>query len=123
MTGSGKHRLARCVEGRGVTLIRKLYEGAPADCINLGLGQPTDPIPAEARDAAASVLQRGLVQYTPTAGLSHLRAAVGQRVYEGAPPESVLITSGSQEALWVSVMGLVNPGEDVLFPEPGYPAY
>ena len=123
MAGSGKHRLARCVEGRGVTLIRKLYEGAPADCINLGLGQPTDPIPVEARDAAASVLARGLVQYTPTAGLSHLRSAVGQRVYEGAPPESVLITSGSQEALWVSVMGLVNPGEDVLFPEPGYPAY
>lgn len=123
MTGSGKHRLARCVAGRGVTLIRKVFEGAPQDCINLGLGQPTDPIPAEAREAAAAMIGRGLVQYTPTAGLSHLRSAVGQRVYGGSPPESVLVTSGSQEALWVAVMGLVDPGEDVLFPEPGYPAY
>ena len=126
ITCSGKHRLARCVEGRGGHAHRQALRGracgphqpraAPAHRPHPHRG--TDLIPAEARDAATSVLSRALVQYTPTAGLSHLRSAVAQRV-RGRAAERVIITSGSQEALWVSVMGLGNPGEDVLFPEPG----
>ena len=115
-------RFARCVSGRGITLIRRVYEGAPAGCINLGLGQPTDPAPEAAIAAAKAMLDRGVVAYSPTAGIPELRAALAERVY-GSRAESVLVTSGSQEALWVTLMGLVDPGEDVLFAEPGYPAY
>lgn len=115
-------RFARCVQGRGITLIRRVYEGAPAGCINLGLGQPIDPAPEAAIAAAKAVLDRRVVAYSPTAGLPELRAALARRVY-GGRAEGVLVTSGSQEALWVTLMGLVEPGEDVLFAEPGYPAY
>ena len=115
-------RLARAVQGRGITLIRRVYEGAPPGCINLGLGQPADPVPDAALAAARAALEKRVVAYTPTAGLPELRAALAEKAY-GDRAESVLVTSGSQEALWVTLMGLVNPGEDVLFAEPGYPAY
>ena len=115
-------RFARAVQGRGITLIRRVYEGAPAGCINLGLGQPTDPAPAAALTAARAVLDRKVVAYSPTAGIPELRAALAANVFQDEPA-SILVTSGSQEALWVILMGLVDPGEDVLFAEPGYPAY
>jgi aminotransferase len=116
-------RLARCVEGRGITLIRRVFEGAPADCVNLGLGQPTDPAPDVALDAARAVLDGRMLAYSPTAGFPELRRLIAERVYADPDPASVLVTAGSQQAAWVTLMGLVNPGEDVLVPEPGYPAY
>lgn len=115
-------RLARSVEGRGITLIRRVFEGAPAGCINLGLGQPTDALPDAAVDAMRRVLETRHVAYSPTAGLPALRRTIAERAYDG-DPERVLVTAGSQQALWVALMGLVNPGEDVLIAEPGYPAY
>src|SRR5205814_9856476 len=91
--------------------------------INLGLGQPVDPAPAAALEAAAAALSRRVVPYSPTAGLLELRRAIAEKAHGSPDPGSVLVTSGSQEALWVTLMGLVDPGEDVLFAEPGYPAY
>lgn len=116
-------RLARTVAGRGLTLIRSVFEGAPDGALNLGLGQPTDPMPEAAREAARRFLESGRVPYTPTAGVRRLRELVGERLHDGAPPESVMITAGSQQALWTALMGLVDPGEEVIFAEPGYPAY
>jgi aspartate/methionine/tyrosine aminotransferase len=116
-------RLARSVEGRGITLIRRVFEGAPADCINLGLGQPTDAVPEAALTAIRKVLDGKHVPYAPTAGLPALRQELATRVYGDGDPSRILVTAGSQQALWVTLMGLVNPGEDVLIAEPGYPAY
>jgi aspartate/methionine/tyrosine aminotransferase len=116
-------RLARCVEGRGITLIRRVFEGAPPDCINLGLGQPTDPVPEPALGAIRAVLDGRHVPYAPTAGLPSLRRILADRVYGHGDPSRILVTAGSQQALFVTLMGLVNPGEDVLIAEPGYPAY
>lgn len=116
-------RLARCVTGRRVSLIRQVFDGAPADAINLGLGQPTDAVPAVVREAAERAMASGLAPYSATAGMKELRAAIGDRVYQGDGFESVLVTSGSQEALWVALMGLVDPGDEVIIAEPAYPAY
>lgn len=116
-------RLSRCVAGRGITLIRRVFEGAPSDCINLGLGQPTDPVPDDALEAIRKVLDGKHVPYAPTAGLPVLRKLLAERVYMDGDPSRVLVTAGSQQALWVTLMGLVDPGEDVLIAEPGYPAY
>ncbi len=116
-------RLARCVEGRGITLIRRVFEGAPAGCINLGLGQPTDPVPDVGLEAIRAALATRHVAYAPTAGLPALREALATTVYGDGRADRVLVTAGSQQALWVTLMGLVNPGEDVLIAEPGYPAY
>ena len=85
-------RFARSVQGRGITLIRRVFEGAPAGCINLGLGQPTDPAPDAALAAAHAALDRRVVAYSPTAGLPELRAALAERAYQDRA-ESVLKTS------------------------------
>ena len=123
MTGRRPPRFARTVAGRGVTLIRRIFDGAPEGAINLGLGQSTDPIPEPAWEAARQALESRKIPYTPTAGLPRLRSLVGECLHAGAPPESVLVTAGSQQALWTVLMGLVDPGEEVIFAEPGYPAY
>jgi aspartate/methionine/tyrosine aminotransferase len=66
----------------------------------------------------------GKTGYTSTAGDPAVRSAVAAR-YPGIAtgPGNVVVTIGSQEAVFVSVMTLVDPGEEVLFPDPGYPAY
>ena len=115
--------VVRRLRDRGVTLIRKVYEGAPAGSINLGLGQPTDPFPEIVRDACVAMAEERSAPYGPTAGLSELRQTISQRAYTDAGADSVLVTAGTQEALWVALMGLVEAGEEVMVPEPSYPAY
>jgi aspartate/methionine/tyrosine aminotransferase len=106
------------------TLIREFYDSAPPGAINLGLGQPDLPTPPGARAAGVAAIEQGRTGYTPTAGDGALRAAVAQRYAPFAEgPQSVLITVGSQEALFAACLTLVDAGTDVLLPDPGYPAY
>lgn len=117
-------RAAQRMEGVERTLIRQIFDAAPADAINLGLGQPDLPSPAPVAIAGVSAIVRGRTAYTSTAGDPALRAAVAERYRPFArSPEDVLITVGSQEAMFVSVLCLVDPGGEVLYPDPGYPAY
>lgn len=99
--------------------IRVLSEGAPADAIPLGLGEPTWELPAPARIALAA--ETGPCGYGPNAGLPELRRAVAQ--WHGAEMEDVLVTSGSEGALFSLLMAWLGPGDEVLIPDPGFPAY
>ncbi len=106
------------------TLIRQVFDAAPPDAINLGLGQPDLPTPPNVCLAGLDAICRGRTGYTSTAGDPDLRQAVAERYGPfAAGAESVLITVGSQEAMFVSCLALVDPGAEVLFPDPGYPAY
>jgi len=99
--------------------IRVISEGAPADAIPLGLGEPTWALPEPARKALAA--ESGACGYGPNAGLPELRRAVAH--WHGAEPEEALITSGSEGALFSLLMAWVNPEDEVLIPDPGFPAY
>jgi aspartate/methionine/tyrosine aminotransferase len=117
-------RPARRVHGLEKTLIRRIFDEAPADAINLGLGQPDLPTPAELCLAGVSGIAEGRTAYTGTAGDPELRSAVADRypaLADGA--DGVLVTVGSQEALFVACMVLADEGSEVLYPDPGYPAY
>ena len=117
-------RPARRMDGIERTLIRRLLDGAPPDAINLGLGQPDLPTPAEISLAGVDGIVRGRTGYTTTAGDPALRRAVAERYRPFAGgAESVVIHVGSQEALFAASLALVDPGDEVLFPDPGYPAY
>ncbi len=106
------------------TLIRQVFDAAPPDAINLGLGQPDLPTPPNVCLAGLDAICRGRTGYTSTAGDPDLRQAVADRYGSFAPgADSVLITLGSQEAMFISCLALVDPGAEVLFPDPGYPAY
>ena len=117
-------RPARRMDGIERTLIRRIFDAAPPGSINLGLGQPDLPTPSRVALGGIAGIAAGRTGYTSTAGDPALRGAIAARypgVADGA--ESVLVTVGSQEAVFASVLTLVDPGDEVLVPEPGYPSY
>ena len=116
--------VARRMDGVERTLIRRIFDAAPPGSINLGLGQPDLATPPRICLAGIDGIVAGKTGYTGTAGDPAVRAAVAARypgVASGA--ESVVVTIGSQEAVFASAMTLVDAGDEVLVPDPGYPAY
>jgi aspartate aminotransferase len=114
---------------RGIekSMIRQLFDRAPAGSINLGLGEPDLPTPAVIRRAAVRVIQAEQNGYTTHAGLPALRELVAadypQLATTTSTPDHVIITAGSQEALYLALMTLVDEGDEVLLPDPGFVAY
>jgi aspartate/methionine/tyrosine aminotransferase len=99
--------------------IRRISDGAPADAIPLGLGEPTWELPEPARRALAET--RGVCGYGLNVGLPELRASIG--AFTGVTTDEVLVTNGSQEALFVMMQAWLDPGDQVLLPDPGFVAY
>ncbi len=117
-------RAARRMDGIDRTLIRQIFDAAPAGAINLGLGQPDLPTPPRISLAGAGGIAAGRTSYTSTGGDPVLRAAIARRYAPFASgPENAVVTVGSQEAVFASVLTLCDPGDEVLYPDPGYPAY
>lgn len=116
------------VESVSISGIRAVFEAAGEDAINLGLGQPDFPTPTHAREAAIEAIQSGAVDaYTSNKGTRALREAISakyDRDYSLAiDPEDVIATSGGSEALHLAIEAHVDPGEEVLFPDPGFVSY
>lgn len=94
--------------------------------MNLGGGDPDFDTPAHIRDAAIKALNEGKTHYPPNQGLPDLRKAIAE--YHGRDnvdwtPSEVTVTAGSGIALFVSMAGTVNPGEEVILPEPYFLDY
>ncbi|HEX8457401.1 MAG TPA: aminotransferase class I/II-fold pyridoxal phosphate-dependent enzyme [Pyrinomonadaceae bacterium] len=105
-------------------MIRQLFDRARPGSINLGLGEPDLPTPEVIRRAAVRVVQEEQNGYTTHAGLPSLRALVAADYPQlNASPDDVIITAGSQEALYLTLMTLVDEGDEVLLPDPGFVAY
>lgn len=111
---------------RGIekSAIRQLFDRARPGSINLGLGEPDLPTPDVIRREAVRVITAEHSGYTTHAGLPALRERVASD-YKAlvAKPEQVIITAGSQEALYLVLMTLVDHGDEVLLPDPGFVAY
>ncbi len=99
--------------------IRILSEGAPPDAIPLGLGEPTWALPEPGRAALAAF--EGICGYGPTVGIPELRAALAE--FHRATPDEVLVTTGSEEAIFALLHGWTGPGDKVLMSDPGFVAY
>ncbi|HLL15266.1 MAG TPA: aminotransferase class I/II-fold pyridoxal phosphate-dependent enzyme [Pyrinomonadaceae bacterium] len=111
---------------RGIekSMIRQLFDRALPGSINLGLGEPDLPTPEVIRRAAVRVIEDEQNGYTTHAGLFSLRALVAADYPQlNATPDNVIITAGSQEALYLALMTLVDAGDEVLLPDPGFVAY
>jgi aspartate aminotransferase len=119
-----KIRPAERMAGIERTLIRQIFDAAPKGAINLGLGQPDLPTPPLGSLAGVAGIVAGKTGYTSTAGDMALRSAIAQSYRPFASrPENVLVTVGSQEAMFASCLTLVDAGQEILYPDPGYPAY
>lgn len=104
------------------TLIRALREHAGPQSIDFGLGQPDLPVSDVVRDALLARLDGEVhAPYSANAGSLQTREAIAR--HEGCAPEEVLVTCGVQQGLAVALLGLVHRGDEVLIPDPGFPAY
>ena len=96
------------------------------DCAMLTIGEPDFDTPEAIKLAAIAALNAGQTHYAPNQGTPALRKAVAD--YETArgnavKPEQVLITVGATQALFTAFLGILNPGEEVIVPTPGFGLY
>lgn len=106
--------------------IRKMFEAAPPDAINLGLGEPDFDPPTAVMDALCEAIRHGQNHYGPSAGLPALREAIASR-YRPLDPEAnrdnVIVTAGGSEGLVAVALTLYENGDEVLIPDPGFVLY
>jgi N-succinyldiaminopimelate aminotransferase len=117
---------AERLQGLGTTIFTEMTQLAQlTGAINLGQGFPDTDGPTGAVEAAVDALRAGRNQYAPLSGVPELREAVRehQRSYYDLEPEDVLITFGATEAIAAAVLGLCDPGDEVLVLEPYYDSY
>ncbi|MDO8978778.1 MAG: aminotransferase [Afipia sp.] len=98
------------------------------NAINLGQGFPDDPGPLDIREKAADAVLNGYNQYPSMMGIPELRQAIATHYahWHGVqldPMSEVMVTSGATEALTGSILGLVQPGDEVLVFQPMYDSY
>ena len=95
-------------------------------CAMLTIGEPDFDTPESIREAAVSAIRSGHTHYAPNQGTPALRQAVADfETKRGNPtkPEQVLITIGATHALFTALLGILNPGEEVIVPTPGFMLY
>lgn len=104
--------------------IRQITDRAKPGDISFGLGEPDLPTPDVIRREALRVIQEEQNGYTLQAGLPALRERVAQDYpHLNLSTDQVIITAGSQEAMYLALMTLVEAGDEVLIPNPGFVAY
>ncbi len=106
--------------------IRKMFESAPPDSINLGLGEPDFDPPAEVVEAICRAIREGHNHYGPSAGIPALRERVAERYRDREPGtgrENVIVTGSGSEGLMAAALALYDPGDEVLVPNPGFVLY
>jgi aspartate aminotransferase len=115
------------VAGIEISGIRRIFEAAGPGSINLGLGQPDFDTPQHIKDAAIKAIQKGKTGYTANNGIPELRAAISRKFKnENAikyHPDQIIVTAGASEALHIVMQALINPGDRVLCPDPGFVSY
>lgn len=110
--------------------IRKFFDLAAEmpECISLGVGEPDFKTPWAIREAGIESLEHGRTRYTSNAGLKELRAEIARCLdrrmgLKYDPAKEVLVTVGGSEAIDMCIRTLVQPGDEVIIPEPCFVCY
>jgi aspartate aminotransferase len=123
-TEQSQFRLPRRLQGLQPTLIRQFFERALPDSINFGLGEPDLPTPDFMRREAARIAVEEQNGYTSHAGLPALRKLIAEQYpHLDLGINDVVVTCGSQEAMTAAFLSIVDEGDEVLVPNPSFPAY
>ena len=105
----------------------KALERAGREIVHLEIGEPDFDTPAHIKEAAKQALEAGATHYGPSAGLPELREAIAKHVAEtrGVPvsPEEVVVTPGAKPIMFFTILALVGEGDEVIYPNPGFPIY
>ena len=105
----------------------RALEASGRSMVYLQIGEPDFDTPENVRDAAKAALDGGMTHYPPYAGLPDLRAAIAEdttaRRGFAVAPSNVFVTVGGKGVMVYAIMALVDPGDEVIVPDPGYPIY
>jgi aspartate aminotransferase len=105
----------------------KQLEAQGRSIIHLEIGQPDFPTPFPICEAAFRAMKDGYTGYTPAAGLLELRQAIADHIATSRGidihPDDVVVTPGAKPILFFTILALVNPGDEVIYPDPGFPIY
>ncbi len=115
-------------EGAYAVLARALeMEREGREILHLELGQPDFRTPEHVAQAGIAAIEEGLTRYTPPAGLMKFRELiaedVGKRRGVAITPDMVVVGPGSKPGLFFPTLALVSPGDEVIYPDPGFPTY
>ncbi len=124
MTESENFILPKRLQDVQPTLIRRIFERALPDSINFGLGEPDLPTPQFIREEAARVTLEEQNGYTSHPGLPALRQLIAASYpHLNLDINQICVTVGSQEAMTAAFLGIIDAGDEVLIPNPSFPAY
>src|SRR3954452_23538682 len=135
MTSTPQHelRLARRMARLGtetafeVLVKARALEAKGHDIVHLEIGEPDFDTPHNIIDAGADALRKGFTHYGPSAGLPQLREGIAQYVGEtpqiDVTPEEVVVVPGGKPIIFFSILALCDKGDEVVYPNPGFPIY
>lgn len=114
--------------------IRKVFEevirreNLGEKIIHLEIGRPDFDTPHHIKEAAKRAIDEGKVHYSSNYGIPELRKAIARKLKEDNclsydPATEIMVTVGANEAVFIAMMGLLNPGDEVLIPDPCWPHY
>ncbi|MCI0330596.1 MAG: pyridoxal phosphate-dependent aminotransferase [candidate division Zixibacteria bacterium] len=105
----------------------RALEASGREIIHLEIGEPDFDTPEFIRKAAQKAMDAGFTHYTPAAGLPEVRKVVADHLSKkiGVPfkPENIVITPGAKPIMFLSILALIETGNEVIYPNPGFPIY
>ncbi len=106
----------------------KELERKGINVVHLEIGEPDFDTPQHIKDAAVRALKEGFTHYTPSAGIIEIREAVAETVSEDRgidvdPNREVVVMPGAKPCILTGILATINPGDEVLIPNPSYPVY
>ncbi len=117
------------VIGMAPSGIREIMEAAAGrrDVIHLEVGEPDFSTPAHIVEAAHAAAVGGHTGYAPSAGIPHLREALAHKVHErnsySVTPDQTIVTQGGIQAIYLALLTLSKPGDEILLPDPAWPNF
>jgi aspartate/methionine/tyrosine aminotransferase len=105
----------------------KALEAKGRDVIHLEIGEPDFDTPRNIIDAGCDALHKGFTHYGPSAGLMELREVIAQHVSDtrgvSVTPDEVVVVPGGKPIIFFSILALAEQGDEVIYPNPGFPIY
>jgi len=105
----------------------KALEKQGREIIHLEIGEPDFDTPNNIKEAAINAMKAGYTHYVPASGIPELREAISEYLSESrgidVHPEEVVVTPGAKPIIFFSILACVEPGDEVMYPNPGFPIY
>lgn len=105
----------------------KALEKEGREIVHLEIGEPDFDTPNNIKEAAIKAMKSGYTHYVPAAGIPELRNAIAEYLSQSrgidVDPEEVVVTPGAKPIIFFSILACVEPGDEIMYPNPGFPIY